>query len=175
MRVRKKLMAAVATLALCAGINGTAYAQSHGVAGDGTNRLLWKGTDGRVSLWKLDANLNYATSKEYGPYTYWHPIGITVARNNTTYLTWKYYDGSVSIWALDTNLNLINSHVYGPYAGWTPKDLSVETTTTNTSGFRLHWKYYDGTETVWQLDQNLNYVTSKPYGPYFGYYIGNAD
>jgi hypothetical protein len=174
MRVRKKLIALAAAAAMLGG-SVSAYAQASGVAGDGTNRLLWKGTDGRVSLWKLDANMNYNTSREYGPYTYWHPVCITVARNNTTYLLWKYYDGSVSIWALDGNLNLTNSHVYGPYPGWTPKDLSVDTTTTNTSGFRLHWKYYDGSATVWQLDQNLNYITSKGYGPYFGYYTADAD
>jgi hypothetical protein len=41
--------------------SGTVSAQTSGVGGDGYTRNFWIGTDGRISVWKLDPNLNFVT------------------------------------------------------------------------------------------------------------------
>ena len=66
-----------------------------------------------------------------------------------------------------TLLNYITQKNYGPYTGWTAKGLSVDTGTG--SGFRIIWRHTGGSVSVWQLDQNLNFVANHIYGPYFGY------
>ena len=63
--LRKNLLfmgaaAAVWTAALQPSVSS---AQSGGIGGDGVMRLLWRGTDGSISLWKLDGNLNGRISR----------------------------------------------------------------------------------------------------------------
>ena len=48
-------------------------AQTSGVGTDGYTRLLWRATNGSISVWKVDSNLNYADSHIYGPYDRWTP------------------------------------------------------------------------------------------------------
>lgn len=165
----KRLLAIVAAVAMWTVIQpGTVSAQTSGVGGDGYTRNFWIGTDGRISVWKLDPNLNFVTSHDYGPYADYSPIALTVAPNNNTYVLWRYSDGSAELWLLDPNLNYVSSHQYGPYTGYNAIGLSAYTDGT-TNNFRVIWRYTDGTLTVWSVDQNLNYITSQTYGPYFGY------
>jgi hypothetical protein len=163
---RKRLLAIVAAVAMWAVIQpSTVSAQTSGVGGDGFTRNFWLGTDGRISVWKLDRNLNFVTSHDYGPYAGYSPIALTVAPNNNAYVLWRYSDGSISLWLLDPNLNFVTAHQYGPYTGYAAIGLSSDTT----NNFRVVWRYTDGTLIVWSVDQNLNYITSKNYGPYFGW------
>jgi hypothetical protein len=58
----KRLLAIVAAFAMWTVIqSGTVSAQTSGVGGDGYTRNFWIGTDGRISVWKLDPNLNFVT------------------------------------------------------------------------------------------------------------------
>jgi hypothetical protein len=148
-------------------------AQTSGIGGDGYTRVLWRGTDGRISLWKLDPVLNFVTYHEYGPYAGYSPIAITTAHNNNTYVLWRNTDDSISLWLVDANLNFVAYHAYGPYAGWIAKSLSVDTNTNNT--FRLTWRNTDGSISLWFLDQNLNFVRYHQDGPFFGYDPGSTD
>jgi hypothetical protein len=168
---RKSLLAFLTAVAMWTVIQpGTVSAQTSGVGGDGYTRNFWIGTDGRISVWKLDANLAFVTSHDYGPYAGYSPIALTVVHNNNTYVLWRYSDGRISLWLVDPNLNFITSHEYGPYPGYTAIGLSPYTDTTN--NFRVIWRYTDGTLSVWSVDQNLNYLTSRSYGPFFGYEPG---
>src|ERR1700730_15124418 len=174
MNTRKRLLTMVAAVAMWTAIQpATVYAQTSGVGGDGYTRNFWYGTDCRISVWKLDPNLNFVTSHDYGPYTGWCPIALTVAHDNNTYVLWRYYDNSISLWLLDPNLNYLNSHVYGPYAGFTAIGLSPYTDGT-TNNFRVVWRYTDSSISVWTVDPNLNYITSRNYGPYFGWEPGSV-
>jgi hypothetical protein len=175
MSIRKTLLAVAATVSLLASIQPTTVsAQTSGVGGDGYTRLLWRGTNGSISLWELDPNLNFVTYHEYGPFALWWPIALITAHNNYTYILWRYYDGSISLWLVDPNLNYVTDHIYGPYPGWVAKDLSVDTNG-STNGLRVIWRYYDGSVNVWWVDQNLNFVKNDIYGPYFGYYPGSSE
>jgi hypothetical protein len=49
-------LAAIAAIAL-AFHPDAASAQNSGLGGDGYTRALWRGTDGSISLWKLDPPL----------------------------------------------------------------------------------------------------------------------
>jgi hypothetical protein len=170
----KRLAAIVAAVAMWAVIQpGTVSAQTSGVGRDGYTRSLWFGTDGRISVWKLDPNLNFVTSHDYGPYAGYSPVALTAASNNNIYVLWRYSDGSISLWLLDPNLNYVTSHLYGPYSGYTAIGLGPYTDGT-TNNFHVIWRYTDGSWNVWLVDQNLNYIASRKYGPFFGWEPGFA-
>ena len=138
MSARKRLLAVAAAVTMWATIQpGTVSAQQSGVGSDGYTRLLWRGTNSNISLWKIPPLSSSAspTSQVYGPYTYWTPIAITTASDNNSYVLWRYTDNSISIWEVNANLNYVTSHAYGPYPGWVAKGLSV--TNDGTSYFRL--------------------------------------
>jgi len=50
------------------------------------------------------------------------------------------------------------------YGGWSPVGLTMLGNTT----YYL-WRYTDGTATIWQLDANLNFITSSNFGPVAGW------
>jgi hypothetical protein len=169
MSARKSMLAIAAAVAMWATIQpATVLAQNSGLGGDGATRLMWRGTDYSISLWKLDANLNLVTSHVYGPYPGYIPIAITTDSFSYTYVLWRYTDGSISLWLVDPNLNFVNSHIYGPYTGYIAKGLSVDTSGSK-SNFRVIWRYTNGSVSVWNVDGNLNFVASHVYGPYFGW------
>ena len=164
----KKLFVMAAVITMWTAINPDVLsAQSSGVGCDGSTRFLWRGTDSRISLWRVDANLNNPISQQYGPYDGWEPIAMTVLCNNYTYVLWKYTDGSISLWKVDPNLAFVTNHVYGPYAGWIPESLSPDQSFAG--NFRLLWRETMGQVSMWVLDSNLNFVTNKVYGPFFGF------
>jgi hypothetical protein len=167
MSARKRLLAVAAAVTMWATIQpGTVSAQQSGVGADGNTRLLWRGTDSRISLWSIAPNgTNF--SHVYGPYTWYTPIAITTAVNNYSYVLWRYWDNSIVLWLVDPNLNYVSSIAYGPYEGWVAKGLSV--TNDGTSWFRVIWRYYDGTVSVWTVNSSLVFQGSQNYGPYFGY------
>ena len=145
-------------------------AQNSGIGGDGFTRLMWRGTDYRISLWALDPNLNAVVSHAYGPFPGWVPIAITTDRLNFTYVLWRFTDGTINLWLVDPVLNFVTSHVYGPYAGWIAKGLSADAG--GGQNFRVIWRFTDGTVQVWDVDGNLNFVNAKSYGPFFGFDAG---
>jgi hypothetical protein len=144
-------------------------AQNSGVAGDGTFRLMWRGTNSLVSLWSLDSsnNINVVTSHEYGPFYGWLPIALTTANNGNSYILWRNTNGSISLWLVDANLNFVGSHIYGPFDGWTAESLSVDTA--NTNRFRVLWRDTEGRISIWIVDPSLNMISSRIYGPFFGF------
>jgi hypothetical protein len=151
---------------------GTSSAQTSGVGSDGFTRLLWRGTDSSISLWKCNPALVSCVSHLYGPYAAWTPIAMTTANNNNTYILWKNTDGTATVWLVDANLNFVTSAVYGPYSGWTAESLSVSTS--NNSTLRLLWTHTNGALSLWILQPNLSVPLAQNYGPYFGYKIPDA-
>jgi hypothetical protein len=188
MSARRRLLAAAAAAAMWATFPpDTVSAQQSGVGGDESTVLRWVGTaaDGTADvlvLWKLDANLNFLASKGYGPYPGFTPLAITTANNGDTFVLWTYRDHSIVLWKVDPNLNYLTSKAYGPYPGWAAQGLSVDTgqglngsnvgvclVNCGIPSFRVTWANANGSANVWELDQNLNYITSHVYGPYPGY------
>src|ERR1700761_979959 len=111
-------------------------AQNSGVAGDGTVRLMFRGTDSSIQLYAFDSSNTQVTKKEYGPFPGLVPVAMTTASNGNTYVLWRNTGvtygqiGSVLLWVLDTNLDYVNSRPYGPFAGYTAESLSVDTSNT---------------------------------------------
>jgi hypothetical protein len=164
----RKLLATAAAVAMWLTIQpGTASAQNSGLGGDGLTRLLWRATDYHISLWNLDANLNFLAFHEYGPYAGWIPVALTTDKFNFSYVLWRNTDGSISLWLVDPNLNFVNSHIYGPYPGWIAKGLSVDTG--GSANFRVIWRYTDGSVSLWNVDGGLNFVNSHVQGPFLGF------
>lgn len=153
-------------------------AQSSGVGCDGATRLLWRGTNASITLWKLDSNLNRIANATYGPYAGWSPAGITTACNNNTYALWLgltvnglAFNGAALIQQFDPNLNYVTQQAYGPAPGWIPESLSVDTSPNST--LRLIWRGGDtitgGTVSIWYLQPNLSVVRDVAYGPFPGF------
>src|SRR5664279_1828996 len=111
--LHKKLFVIAAFALASTMFQGVVSAQTSGVGNDGYTRILWRGTDGSISMWKLDANVNYVTYHAYGPYDGYTPIALTTAGNNYSYVLWRNTDGSISLWEVDPNLNYVNSKVFG--------------------------------------------------------------
>ena len=168
MSVRNKLLATAAAVAMWATLQpGTASAQNSGLGPDGFTRLMWRGTDYHISLWKLDQNLNFSLAHEYGPFPGFSPIAITTDHFNFTYVLWRHTDGHISLWLIDPNLNFVTFHEYGPFPGFIAKGLSVDTGTS--PNFRVIWRHTDGHVSVWNVDGNLNFVNAHEFGPFFGF------
>jgi hypothetical protein len=161
---KKLFVPAVITLWAALG-SGVLSAQSSGVGCDGYTRFLWRGTDSRISLWRVDSTLNAAISHQYGPYDGWEPIAMTVLCNNYTYVLWKNTNGSISLWKVDPNLNFVTYRQYGPYAGWIPESLSPSPG----GNLRVLWRETQGMISIWVVDSNLNFSFNKVYGPFFGF------
>jgi hypothetical protein len=122
-----KYILAVSTVAIALAFHpGAASAQNNGIGGDGYTRALWRGTDGSISLWKLDPSLNFGGSHSYGPYPGWSSVALTTTANSNSYVLWRNTDGTATIWVVDPNLNFITSHNYGPYEGWIAMELGID-------------------------------------------------
>jgi len=122
----------------------SAQTQVGAVGADGYTRAMWRGTDGSISLWKLDPVLNYVGSHVYGPYGGWSPVSLAMLGNNS-YVLWRYTDGTADIWLLDANLNFIGSKTFGPASGWTPEGLGVDPY----GNLRLVWHTPANQVTAW--------------------------
>jgi hypothetical protein len=170
---RKELLLAAATAAVWISAQPrTLSAQTSGVGSDGNTRVLWRATNGSVSVWKVDPNLTYIDSHIYGPYDGWSPLSLAVSSNNRTYLLWRNTSGQAAIWWLDQNLNFGNSVNTDPYYGWIPETLSVGTA--SPFDLRVIWKNTNGSVSIWVLNADLTYLNARAYGPYYGYDPGPA-
>ena len=164
----KSIFAAAAVAIALAFQPGAVSAQTQvAVLGpDGYTRAMWRGTDGSISLWKLDPVLNLVGSHNYGPIAGWSPVALTMLPNNYTCVLWRYTDGTAIIWLFDTNLNVVASHTYGPVGGWVPEGLGNDPF----GNIRLVWKTPANQVAVWVINPALNVVSGSPtYGPYFGW------
>lgn len=170
-KLRNKLFLMTAVTTLCAAIQPAILsAQTSGVGGDGYTRFLWRGTDGSISLWRVDGNLLNPISHTYGPYAGWTPVAITTGFDNYTRVLWRGTDGSADLWLVDPNLNLVTSVDYGAYYGWLPESISIDAADRT----RLLWRHTNGSVSIWMVNPTLAGITSQVYGPFFGWDPGTS-
>jgi hypothetical protein len=172
MRCKELMLAAASAVVWASVYPSNLSAQTSGVGTDGYTRVLWRATNGSVSVWKVDADLNYVDSHVYGPYDGWTPLSLAVSSNNRTYLLWRNTSGQANVWWLDQNLGFGNSVSTDPYYGWIPETLSVSPVSPN--DLRVIWKHTNGSISIWVLNADLTYLNAKVFGPYFGYDPGPA-
>jgi hypothetical protein len=171
---RKKLLFTAASAMIALAAIQPLSAQTIALGGDGHTRVLWRGTDSRISLWILDGLLppgqGHSIFKEWEKIDGWLPIAVTAA-DTITYLLWRNTDGTASIWKLDSALNLVKSQTYGPFPGFTAVTLS-----TNGDGdaLRLMWRHTNGLISLWLVTTNLDPYPKdfNNFGPLFGYDAG---
>jgi len=164
----KYILAAAAIVTALAFQPGPAAAQTAGFGTDGYSRVMWRGTDGRISLWKLDPSLNFVGGHDYGPFSGWTPVALTTNNSNFNYVLWTSTDGTASVWVLDPNFNVVTSRTFGPIKSWIAEGLGVGAATGNVG---LVWKSTAGQVAVWVLNpSSLNLILSSPtHGPFFGW------
>ena len=165
----KKLLVMAAAITMWTAINPNVLsAQTSGVGGhDGWTRFLWRGTDSRISLWKVDGDLKNPISQPYEPVDGWVPVAMTVLCNDYTYVLWKHTDGRISLWKVNPDLSFNTYREYGPFPGWIPESLSPDQTFSG--NFRLLWRGTHGQINIWPVDANLNKGSEVVYGPFFGF------
>jgi hypothetical protein len=168
-RTLSRLLGVAAAITILSMIQpGIVSAQTSGVGPDGFTRILWRGTDGRISLWKLNASLDHVSDVQYGPYPGYDPIALTVGPSNYTYVLWRHTSGSISLWRVDSNLNFVNYQEFGPYSGWTPQGLG-----SGNGELRVIWRHTTGQLSVWDVDPiSLNLLNTRTAGPFFGFEPG---
>jgi hypothetical protein len=161
----RRLLASIAISAALAFQPVPASACCGAVGADGYTRAIWHGTDGSISIWKLDSSLNLITSQNYGPYNGWDQISATIIGNNY-YILWKNTDGAASIWLVNANLAVVSTATYGPVADWLPEGLGVD----GLGNLRLFWDTSGDQISAWVINEGLEVVGYSPvYGPYFGW------
>jgi hypothetical protein len=175
----KLLVLVVVTILATALQPSTLSAQTSGVGSDGLTRLLWRGTDGKISVWRIHTTLNTHIFHEYGPFPGWTPIALTVDAINRTYVLWRHSNGTGGLWRLDGDLNLTASIAYGPFDGWTLKSMSVNHALNIDPGeitLRLIWRHSDGRVSLWIVNgESLEQTGYHEYGPFFGWDPGPVD
>jgi hypothetical protein len=166
---RKVFVVAAAIMIWAAVQPGAVFAQAIGLGGDGFTRQYWTGTDWRISLWKLDSNLNQVLTVQYGPFAQWEPIGLAVNQtNNNSYILWRNTDGRIRVWIVDPNFNFVSPQEFGPFAGYIAKGI-----TWGPAGLRLYWRLYDGSISLWTVNATtLAWTNAQVYGPFFGWVPG---
>jgi len=168
--MKTRILAAMFAAVVTCAVGYPVCAQNSGVGGDNFTRLLWRATNGSISLYKIDTNLNVVSNRSYGSYEGWLAVAITVTANNNTYVLWRNTNGAILLWLLDVNLNFVNSIGSGPFPGWIGEHLSADTG--GTSNVRLTWRHSGGEYAVWLVLPNLSVASSVGYGPFFGYLPG---
>jgi hypothetical protein len=169
--LRMKLFAAAAVTFVWTGIQpGPVSAQTSGVGGDGSTRILFRSTNGRPRIVKFDINLQPVQTRDYLAYEGWTPVAITVASNSHTYMLWRHTSGATSVWQMDENLNGVAGGGYesGPENGWTAQGLS-----SGPEGqVQIIWRLSDGRVAVYAFHayvDRLQYVERQFHGPFFGW------
>ncbi len=169
--VSRKLLLIVAVAALSAVTQSNMSAgQVLAVGNDGKTRVLWHGTDGRISLWVVNSALAIESFREFGPFVGYLPVAITVGTDLRTRVLWRGTDGRISFWILDTALNLASFKEFGPFFGYLPETFDIG----NDGNTRVLWKRTDGLISLWVVDGALNVISFKEFGPFFGYETSEA-
>ena len=123
------------------------------------NRFIWRHTDGRVAIWKVDGASNHLEHRDYGPFAGWTPINYSDNK-----LLWRHTDGHISLWSFDGGVNQVQFKEQGPFAGWTA---------VNYADGKILWRHADGHISLWQVNDNGDNVTHKEYGPFPGFTVVN--
>ncbi len=104
----------------------------------GSAALLWKHTDGRVSLWRVNALGEHVRYVEHGPFPGWEPVNFSKGR-----LLWRHPNGAISLWRINEDGTQHSYKEHGPIPGWTALRLD---------GDHLLWTHEDGRVSRWVLD-----------------------
>jgi hypothetical protein len=174
-KLRKTFFAIATTIVLLGVIQpGISYAQTSGVGHDGITRLMWRGTDGSFSLWRLNQDLTFASYKVFGPVYEWTPVALTVGSDNNTYVLWRSTNGAAAIWRIDpTGTSAAPGPELPPTPGWIPESLSISQDGNN--NLRVIWKSTSGRLSVWDVDHTtLQLKFYKAFAPSSGWDPGGA-
>ena len=152
---------------------GLWHATALATAPDGTIRLLWDNTDGRVALWNVDAQGGF-TIAGYGPYgepgssDNWTATDLSVGPDGVTHILWNHSDGRVALWYVNADGTYGLTGVFGPYGEPNSSDVWHATgIATGPNGVtRILWGHSDGRVTLWYVNADGSYGLSGVYGPY---------
>lgn len=84
-----------------------------------TGKILWRHTDGRISLWTVDSSGKVLLDIQHGPF-----IGFTGVNYADGKILWRNADGRISLWTVDALGNHVSDVQHGPFVGFTGQNYS---------------------------------------------------
>lgn len=133
-------------------------------SGPTATNLLWTGTNGQISGWKVASNGTFQ-NHEFGPYSGWTASALAIGPDNITHLLWNNTSGQIAVWAGDFGTGQFSYSYYGPYSGWSAR--AVATGPDNAT--HLLWNHAPDLQTsLWNVSPAGDY-THAEYGPYSGW------
>jgi predicted outer membrane repeat protein len=132
---------------------------------NGSPRLLWNNTDGRVALWNLSDPNPGATAFYYGSYPGWAAVALAVGPDSAAHLLWDNTDGRLALWNTTDPNPGATAFYYGPYPGWSGTAISFGPDNHE----RLLWDNTSGQVAVWNLSDANPPATAVMAGPYNGW------
>ena len=132
--------------------------------------ILWHSPDGRATVWTVNADNSFSTSRAYGPYVdadgIWQAVALATGPDGVSRLLWRSPDGRATVWRVNADNSFSTSQAYGPYVDadgiWQATAISVGPDNIA----HLLWHSPDGRATVWRINADNSFSTSQSYGPY---------
>lgn len=116
------------------------------------SKIVWKDTNGKISIWNVDGAGNYLSNIDHGPYAGWTPVNYA---NNR--ILWNHTTGQISLWRVDSVGNFLGTIDHGPFAGWTA---------VNYASNRILWRHTSGQISIWNVDDNGAFLGYTDHGPF---------
>ena len=130
-------------------------------------RVLWRHTNGAVTIWTLDDAGRIIAHPMYGPFDGWQAVKLAVGKDGQTRILWSHTSGKASVWTLNSAGQLATSFVSGPYGSLRASDLAVR----DEDG-QLHVAWTDGAGRITLREMTANASTTTgtaAYGPFYGW------
>ena len=149
---------------------GVWHANALATGPDGTSYVLWNAPDGRVALWRLDAQGVLQDLAGYGPYTddgqgAWSATAVSVGPDGNPHVLWNNTDGRVALWTVASDFTFTLAG-YGPYTDDGQGAWSATALSTGPDGVcHILWNNTDNRVALWDVNPDFTF-TLGGYGPY---------
>ncbi len=120
-----------------------------------TGKILWRHTDGRISLWTVDSSGKVLLDIQHGPF-----VGFTAVNYADGKILWRHTDGRISLWTVDSLGRHLSDIQYGPFEGFTA---------VNYADGKILWQHNTGKISLWTVDSQGNHLSDIQYGPFEGF------
>jgi Astacin (Peptidase family M12A)/PQQ-like domain len=120
-----------------------------------TSKILWRHTDGRISLWTVNSLGNHLVDLQYGPFD-----GFTAVNYADGKILWRHTTGKISLWTVDSVGRHLSDIQYGPFDGFTA---------VNYAGGKILWRHTTGKISLWTVDSLGRHLSDIQYGPFDGF------
>ena len=132
--------------------------------------ILWHSPDGRATVWFVNPDGSFGTSRAYGPYVdsagIWQAVALATGPDGVSRLLWHSPDGRATIWHVYPDGRFDTSQAYGPYVDSAGIWQAVAVSVGPDDVAHILWHSPDGRATLWFVNPDGSFGSSQAYGPY---------